>query len=376
MLTHEFPPYPGGVGRYCYEIYQAARKQNIDLHVLAPDYNEANLPSDSRIHRFSGGVFNKSGFEIFNMVKAINAIFKLNQFDCIHVADWPMLIALQWARFPKSVKVFMTFYGSDALTLSRSRFYQLLRVRTIASRIDRCFSISDFTKTLVERNFPEALGGRSITTPLGVGAQWFDMAPLSAQSAARELAMANNGDQIVLTVARLDPRKGHKNAIRALAIIPIEQRKHICYLAIGTEVVPGYKLQLEQLANKLGVRAVFAGRQSDEIIKGAYASASAFLLPAEPDRFCIEGFGLVFLEASAQGLPSVATRVHAIPEVVVEGKNGWICPPGDDHFLANAIETAIRHGRDPQVRNSCVQHARQFTWERCAELTYGGEDDC
>ncbi len=281
-----------------------------------------------------------------------------------------MLIALYWSRAPKDIPVSMTFHGTDALILGRSKVLRLLGAKRAARRVDTAFANSAFTLGLVRSAFPEGLGKRQAVTPLGVGAHWFEPPEPSWCQSARTLAGAKDGDEIILTVARLDRRKGHIKALRAIGQIEKSERDRLCYLAIGGEVDKGYKAELEALARELEVRAVFAGRQPDEIVRGAYGAASAFLLPAEPDPSRIEGFGLVFLEAGAQGLPSIGCRVHAIPEVIAEGSTGWLCDPDDVSDIAAKIKLAIVLGRDSAARLACIEHVRQYTWARCAAQTY------
>ncbi|WP_221229488.1 glycosyltransferase family 4 protein [Niveibacterium umoris] len=369
MLTHEYPPYPGGVGRYCAELLAAAEAGGVDLHVLAPTFSShGEAEHHDRITRFPGGVFRPRG--LFAAVSAINKIVREKSFDRIHVADWPMLIALHWSIAPKSIPVSMTFHGTDALILGRSKFLRLLGAKRAAKRIDTAFANSAFTLDLVRSAFPEGLGNRQEVTPLGVGSHWFEPTLPAWREAARSLAGAQDGDEIILTVARLDRRKGHAKALRAIGQIERAKRSRLRYLAIGGEVDKGYKAELEALARELKVNAVFAGRQPDDVVRGAYGAASVFLLPAEPDPTRIEGFGLVFLEAGAQGLPSIGCRVHAIPEVIAEGTTGWLCDPDDLCDIAAKIEGAITLSRDSSARIACIEHVRQYTWARCAAQTY------
>src|SRR5262249_51194424 len=87
----------------------------------------------------------------------------------------------------------------------------------------------------------------------------------------------------------------------------------------------------------------------------------------EADVFCLptvqEGFGIVFLEAMASGLPVVATTAAAIPEVVPDGKAGLLVPPGDVEALAAALVELLR---DPGRRAACAafghKHVRQYDW--------------
>lgn len=85
----------------------------------------------------------------------------------------------------------------------------------------------------------------------------------------------------------------------------------------------------------------------------------------------MEGFGLVFLEAMAHGLPVISTTVSAIPETVVDGETGWLVPPRDAEAIARALRAALT---DPQVRRARGANGRarleaQFTVEAMAERT-------
>jgi glycosyltransferase involved in cell wall biosynthesis len=68
-----------------------------------------------------------------------------------------------------------------------------------------------------------------------------------------------------------------------------------------------------------------------------YASSDIFVLPSED-----EGFGLVFLEAAAYGLPSIGTHVGGIPEAVLDNVTGLLVPPGDSVALTAAITRLVR----------------------------------
>jgi len=67
-----------------------------------------------------------------------------------------------------------------------------------------------------------------------------------------------------------------------------------------------------------------------------YANADVFCLPSVQ-----EGFGIVFLEAMVAGLPVVACRAAAVPEVVLDGQTGLLVPPRDPVALATALGTLL-----------------------------------
>lgn len=145
----------------------------------------------------------------------------------------------------------------------------------------------------------------------------------------------------VLFVGRLyAEQKGLEPLVRAWALLP---RELGLTLRIVGEDWGGRRL-VRSLADELGVldRIVLTGPLDRPALLGEYARADLFVLPS-----LFEPYGIVLTEAMAAGLPIVASRVGGIPEVVAEGKNALLCPPGDPPALAAAIEQLAR---DPGLR--------------------------
>lgn len=94
---------------------------------------------------------------------------------------------------------------------------------------------------------------------------------------------------------------------------------------------------LEHIANKLGLEnVVFTGFISDSLLRQAYASSDLFVLPSYA-----EIQPLVLLEALAMGLPAIGTNVGGIPEMIVNGRNGYVLKPGDHEGLAERMMTIL-----------------------------------
>lgn len=118
------------------------------------------------------------------------------------------------------------------------------------------------------------------------------------------------------------------------------------------------------LAQKAGLSARVhrVGFVRDEaLLASAYAQASAFVLPSD-----YEAFGLVLLEAMAQGTPVVATRVGGMPSIVEDGRNGRLVPPGDVGALTSALEELLS---DPGRAKAWGKYGQERTvprhsWER------------
>jgi phosphatidylinositol alpha-1,6-mannosyltransferase len=207
---------------------------------------------------------------------------------------------------------------------------------------------------------------------LGLEPSWFEAPAVGATASYRARIGWSEGDRIVLTVARLDESRGHLATLAALSKLPESDRKSIKYVCAGPAEDKAYEARVVATAASLGVTTVLAGALPATELAAAYRSADVLALCGHPMPQKVKGFGRVLLEAAAQGLPAVVTNVQALPEMVVNGFTGWVCEGDDPSRLATALSIALAGSTSQEMRDACVSHARQFTWERCAELTYEG----
>jgi glycosyltransferase involved in cell wall biosynthesis len=166
----------------------------------------------------------------------------------------------------------------------------------------------------------------------------------------------------ILCVARQYPRKHVADLVRALpqvrravplahAVIVGDGPEHASLRALVAELGLGHAIQF------LGAIA------DDDVVARWYRHADVFCLPSVQ-----EAFGIVFLEAMASGLPVVATRAAAIPEVVPDEQAGLLVPPGDVDALAVALTTLLRERERRAAYGAYGQtHARQYDWSVVAE---------
>ena len=166
----------------------------------------------------------------------------------------------------------------------------------------------------------------------------------------------------ILCVARQYPRKQVADLLRALpAVRRAVPRARALIAGDGPEHA---RLRALAAALGLGDAAVFTGTLPDDRLELLYRQADVFCLPSVQ-----EGFGIVFLEAMACGLPVVATQAAAIPEVVPDRRAGLLVPPGDVAALSHALVELLAR---PSLRASYAAfgraHVERFDWDRVAEL--------
>ena len=134
---------------------------------------------------------------------------------------------------------------------------------------------------------------------------------------------------VVGTLSRLVAYKGVDDTLRALAMLP-DPEARLRFLVAGDGPA---RAEFEMLAREtLGARAIFLGRVDDA--RQLYAASDVFAMPSH-----MEGFGLVYVEAAFQNVPSIGCAVGGVPYVIDDGKTGLLVPPGDTDALARAIET-------------------------------------
>jgi glycosyltransferase involved in cell wall biosynthesis len=167
----------------------------------------------------------------------------------------------------------------------------------------------------------------------------------------------------LLFVGRLVERKGVHLLLDALATLPPERRVVLRVVGDGPER-PRLQEQAERLG--LGGRVVFHGFVTKEELQARMESCDCFVLPAVVDaKGDTEGLGVVLLEAMSYGKPTIASAAGGIVDIVRDGRNGFLVPPGDAPALAGAI---ARMMDDPQAAGRMGVNGRDdvradFSWD-------------
>lgn len=174
------------------------------------------------------------------------------------------------------------------------------------------------------------------------------------------------GPPVLLSVARLVPRKGIDTVLQALPQL-LAQSPDLQYWIVGKG--PAHA-SLGRQAQELGLmQAVrFMDEVTDSELPEIYRRATIFVLPARADYHAgsVEGFGIVYLEASASGLPVVAARSGGAAEAVIENETGLLVPPDDPAALGQALQRLLD---DPEMRQRMGRAGRRWVeremnWDR------------
>ena len=162
----------------------------------------------------------------------------------------------------------------------------------------------------------------------------------------------------LLFVGILIPRKGVRLLLDAL----VELTRYPWELRIvGDETVDGrYVALLREKSLKLGNRAQFLGRVSREELSQTYLDSDLLVLPSY-----FEGYGIVAAEAVLHLLPVIASRVGGIPEIIRDGKEGILLPPGDESALKRTVQGFLEHPQQlgPLIEGCALRRSSLPRWE-------------
>jgi colanic acid/amylovoran biosynthesis glycosyltransferase len=155
----------------------------------------------------------------------------------------------------------------------------------------------------------------------------------------------NGGPVRALTVGSLIPRKGHRVLVEALAgADPMLARVQLTIVGEGPE-----RPALEELIRRHGLekRIALLGAQPEDRVGELLREADLFVLPSKADaNGSMEGIPVVLMEALASGVPTVATRMSGIPELIEDSVTGTLAEPDDVVSLRAAIiRTLDEHAR-------------------------------
>lgn len=371
MLTSEFAPVRGGIGTYAREIAAAASDLGADVTVAAPDYGKHNADEDRllpfEVRRFAGGLHSMR--DLPAKIRLSRRFVGEGRYDVLHAADWPFFIPLALSRRLTTARLLMSVHGTEINETQTALKRLAIRLTGVFGPRSEVAANSHYTADLFRERFAVA-DDRIHAIPLGVSDFWFGERKERAETRA---AFNIAPDQIVIaTVARITRRKGHLAVLAALGMLPKAMRQRITWLVIGPDGEADYVKELKQLAASSGCDVRFLGQMADEAIRDIYGAADLFCLTGMHDPSGrVEGFGLVYLEAGATGLPSVATAIGGVGDAVIHGRSGMLAPPSVPD-IARAVARLAEH---PELRSAlatgAMAHARALSWRRCAAETYG-----
>jgi glycosyltransferase involved in cell wall biosynthesis len=217
-------------------------------------------------------------------------------------------------------------HGTEIANINKPGLKNIL-LRSVLARAKCLIANSNYTASLV--------ASIRVKTPVTLDCPRIELPDRRPPSRLSEELCTNAapGALRLLCVGRLVEHKGHRILLKAVSLLPDNIQWKLVIAGDGP-----MRAELKRdiahmnVANRIEIKLEL----SDKEIQDEYSRASIFVLPST-SRGGVEGFGIVLLEAMAQGVPIVASSTGGIPEVLDNGRCGLLVPPNDAPALANAI---------------------------------------
>lgn len=368
--SFDFKPLLGGVAHYVHELLTVLRNEHdCDIYILARQLPEASTYDQTspfkitRVSTPSTAVFALPQWiwHIQKMQKAINP-------DLIFCPLWfPDASATFLAqKFSKhKVPYFIAAHAMEILDSNKNLKLQVRKKALSALKkstflnCEKVFPVSHYTSDLLLQNL-----GLS-KTKIQVANNGINLDVYKSTSPQQD--RFTKSKKTLLTVSRLLPFKGIDRVIQSLPFL-LSQGLDVEYKVIGK----GNDLpRLRELVKTLNLEKIvtFLGVQTQQQIIHHYNQSDLFVLLSREELPDVEGFGLVFLEAAACGLPSVGGRSGGIPDAVDHERSGWLVNPKDQSAINQQILELLKNPQKITVASKyCLEMVKKRTWSNTGHV--------
>ncbi|GAB1330133.1 glycosyltransferase family 4 protein [Streptomyces sennicomposti] len=361
VVTNDFPPRPGGIQAFLHNM--ALRLDPDRLVVYASTWNR------SAEGRRATAAFDAE--QPFTVVRdrttmllptpdaTRRATGLLREHGCTAVwfgAAAPLGLMAPALRRAGAERLVATTHGHEA------GWAQLPGARRLLHRIgestDTLTYLGEYTRSRIARALTPAAAARMAQLPPGVDEKTFHPGSGGAEVRAR-LGLSDR--PVVVCVSRLVRRKGQDTLIRALPRILAAEPDTVLLIVGGGP----YEKDLRRLAAETGVAASvrFTGAVPWAELPAHYGAGDVFAMPCRTRRggLDVEGLGIVYLEASATGLPVVAGDSGGAPDAVLDGETGWVVRGTSPEEAADRVATLLGNA---ELRRRMGERGREWVLEK------------
>ncbi|MGW7499020.1 glycosyltransferase family 4 protein [Streptomyces luteogriseus] len=361
IVTNDFPPRPGGIQAFLHNM--ALRLDPQQLVVYASTWKrtregvEATRAFDAE-QPFTV-VRDRTTMLLPTPGATRRAVGLLREHGCTSVwfgAAAPLGLMAPALRGAGAERLVATTHGHEAGWAQLPAARQLLR--RIGDATDTITYLGEYTRSRVAPALTPEAGARMAQLPPGVDEKTFHPGSGGDEVRAR-LGLTDR--PVVVCVSRLVRRKGQDTLIRALPRILAAEPDTVLLIVGGGP----YEKDLRRLAHETGVASSvrFTGAVPWSELPAHYGAGDVFAMPCRTRRggLDVEGLGIVYLEASATGLPVVAGDSGGAPDAVLDGETGWVVKGGSPEEAADRITVLLG---DAELRRRMGERGREWVEEK------------
>ncbi|WP_052849388.1 glycosyltransferase family 4 protein [Streptomyces avicenniae] len=364
IVTNDFPPRPGGIQAF---LHSMATRLDPDRVVVYASTWKRDAEGRAATAAFDAEqpypvVRDRTTMLLPTPAATRRATALLREHGCTAVwfgAAAPLGLMAPALRAAGARRIVATTHGHEAGWAQLPGARRLLR--RVGDVTDTLTYLGDYTRSRIAPALSPEAAARMTHLPPGVDEKTFHP---DAGGAAVRAALGLTERPVVVCVSRLVPRKGQDTLIRALPrVLAAEPAAALLVVGGGP-----YRADLEKLARSLGVAdaVVFTGEVPWSELPAHFGAGDVFAMPCRTRRrgLDVEGLGIVYLEASASGLPVVAGDSGGAPDAVLDGETGWVVRGGERTAPAETADRLVALLGDPELRARMAARGRDWVEEK------------
>ncbi len=360
IFSYDYPPSDGGIARLCQEIASGMSSFYESVTVLTRKKVGQSIPYN--YHKVN--VVQLPSTRLLGELAALWFLLTLKERKRYTVLCglWHPEAALALLAGYKNI--FVLGHGTEFLSGKssfRKNFWLPIYCKWVLKNVKNTIANSHYTQKLI-LDINSNSNSNCEVSPLGVNHNFFKPKDRIKENEKLQLC----------TVSRIQQFKGHDFVLKTLAQLPVEFKTKIEWHIAGTG---SYLSPLKEMVVDLGLsdQVFFHGFVKDEFLPEFYSQADVFVLCTreEQESTSVEGFGLVFLEAQACGVPVIGTNTGGIPDAIEKENGGWLIEQDNEDELTDLLMILLT---DKSIAESMGEKARKRveqkgTWEHyCKKL--------
>ncbi|MFQ5866786.1 MAG: glycosyltransferase family 4 protein [bacterium] len=364
ILSTDYKPHFGGIAEHTYQVARSLYKSGTNVIVLAPFIKGCS------------SFDNKQGFKTYRVPNIpilrgvlffLSALFLCCRFqiDYIYVSITFLCGEIAYIlSYISKLKYIVAIHGYEVMC-AKDTFRAKIRILLkplqlhVYNKAYRIFAVSNFTKSKLEEFGVSSQKIRVVNN--GVDLDKFNTRKKHLGYIKRYNL---NGNKIILTVARLTEDKGHDMVIKSLPEV-LKRVPKVTYLIAG---IGPRRTFLESLVKEMGIQqnVIFLGYVPENELPMLYNTCNVFILTSRPLGRCVEGFGIVFLEAGACKKPVIGENSGGIPDAVINGKTGILVNSNNSGEIVKALISLLSdHNLAKKLGdNGYKRIVKELTWNK------------
>ena len=334
FITNDFGPRTGGIETFLIGLLERIKGQEVIVFTSAQ--GDTSGYDQNWLNKFGVRVIrdrSKILLPSWRVTKKAKEIVNLHGIDVlVFGAAAPLALMAPALRKSGVKKIIALTHGHEVWWAKVFPFN--LAMKRIGNSVDHLTYLGEFTRKAISGSLTQKGDDAMVKIAPGIDTAHFIPQPDSIQ---KRITLGLEGKKIIISVGRLVHRKGQDKLIEAMpGILQRVPNAHLLLVGEGP-----YRPHLEKLVKKLSLNQniTFVGRILYEKLPSYLSAADLFAMPSRSRFFGleVEGLGIVYLEASACGIPVVAGNSGGAPDAVLQGVTG-LCVDGTDiNQIAQAV---------------------------------------